>query len=205
MYKEKSENSKQFDENCINILNQNITEYKQEVDDLLAKDEINMKYISALEKAVLEYQKVTGKRIPVELPNDTSFKQLMKISYNSRFTSIKLEYDQKIEESDRKYRTDIKIYREKISELMKLLKEERSRTTTAIELVSNLTQKLESPPIEDTSKIEDLTSKLQTLMEKYKTLYSAYEELHKSQTNENMEVHTPSFKKDRKSSEHRMF
>jgi hypothetical protein len=53
-------------------------------------------------------QKATGKRIPVELPTDTSFKQLMKMSYNSRLTSIKLEYDQKIEESDRKYRSDIK-------------------------------------------------------------------------------------------------
>jgi hypothetical protein len=83
-----------------------------------------MKYISALEKAVLEYQKATGKRIPVELKTDTSFKQLMKISYNSRLTSIKIEYDKKIEESDRKYRSDIKIYREKMSELMKLLKEE---------------------------------------------------------------------------------
>ncbi len=164
-----------------------------------------MKYISALEKAVLEYQKATGKRIPVELPTDTSFKQLMKISYNSRLTSIKLEYDQKIEESDHKYRSDIKIYREKMSELMKLLKEERSRATTAMELVSHLTEKLESPRIENTSKIEDLTSKLQTLMEKYKTLYSAYEDLQKSQGNENTEIHTPSFKKDRKSSEHRMF
>jgi DNA-dependent RNA polymerase auxiliary subunit epsilon len=38
-------------------LNQNITEYKQKVDDLLAKDEMNMKYISALEKAVLECKK----------------------------------------------------------------------------------------------------------------------------------------------------
>ena len=109
-------------------------------------------------------QKATGKRIPVELPTDTSFKQLMKISYNSRLTSIKLEYDQKIEESDHKYRSDIKIYREKMSELMKLLKEERSRATIAMKLVSHLTEKLESPRIGNTSKIEDLTSKLQTLM-----------------------------------------
>lgn len=201
--KETNESSKQFENNCLNILNHNITEYKLKIDELAAKDELNMKYIAALEKAVLEYQKATGKRIPVEIPNEMSFKQLMKMSHNSKLSAVKLEYEQKLSEADRKYRSDIKTYRDKISELMKLLKDERVKSINSVDMISQLTQKMQLS--EDSTRINDLTSKLKILMEKYKQLYSAYEQLQSQAPEEIIELHTPSFRKDQISHKQRMF